>query len=134
MAEYLFRHLTARDSEWECGSAGTAAWAGQPASDHAVIALAEKKIDLTPHRSRCVSPALIDSADWIVVMTEAHRLDLVTHYPQSAPRLKKLAEFDSRGSGRDIGDPIGSSLEVYRRIRDDIQRCLLDLVLFLKGK
>ncbi len=134
MAEYLFRHLMTRDGEWECGSAGTAAWAGQPASDYAIIALADWEIDLTPHRSRCVSPTLIDSADWIIVMTDAHRRDIAAHYPQSVDRIKRLGAFGARNQAHDIGDPIGTSLDVYRRVRDEIQHCLFDLVLFLKGK
>lgn len=134
MAEYLFRHLMKDDGEWECSSAGTAAWAGQPASDQAIVALAEWDIDLTPHRSRCISPALIDSAEWILVMTEGHRRDIANYYPQSVDRIKDLGSFDSRVPGNEIGDPIGASLDVYRGVRDQIQRCLYDLVLFLKGK
>ncbi len=134
MAEYLFRHLMRKDGEWECGSAGTAAWAGQPASDHAVIALAEWDIDLTPHRSRCISPALIDSADWVMVMTEAHRRSIAAYYPQCVDRVKGLGTFDSRQPGCEISDPIGNSLDVYLGVRDQIQRCLCDLALFLKGK
>ncbi len=134
MAEYLFRHWMTRDGEWECASAGTAAWNGQPASDHAVIALAESGIDMTAHRSRRITPLLVDASAWIIVMTVSHQIDVARHYPDAAGRVKLLRDFDSGATSREIDDPVGSSLEVYRHIRDDIQRCLPDLVLFLKGK
>ncbi len=134
MAEYIFRNLMARDDEWESGSAGTAAWDGQPASDYAVSALAEWNIDLTPHRSRRLRADLIEHADILVVMTRAHRQEIVTRHPRAADRIRTLRDFDARGGPPDIDDPIGASRDVYRHVRDDIHACLMDLILFLKGK
>ncbi len=134
MAEHLFRQLIPLDCDWECGSAGTSAWDGQPASDHAVTALAEWNIDLTPHRSRRLRPDLLETADPVIVMTGNHALEIAHHFPQVAPRVRRLREFDSGARSADVADPIGGSLDVYRHVRDEIQACLMDLVLFLKGK
>ncbi len=134
IAEYLFRALTKEDDEWECGSAGTAAWEGQPASEHAVIALAEWDIDLTPHRSRRLRTVLADNADRIIVMTHAHRRGILEHWPHLDDRVKTLGEFGPRMQAHDVEDPIGASMEIYRRVRDDIYNCLLNLIISLKGK
>jgi hypothetical protein len=67
-------------------------------------------------------------------MTEAHRAVLTARYPDAAPKTHLLKAFDQSDSVRDLPDPIGSSIETYRRVRDDIAKALPDLQIFLHEK
>ncbi|MCA1807866.1 MAG: low molecular weight protein arginine phosphatase [Kiritimatiellia bacterium] len=132
MAEYLMRHHLRGVRGWSIASAGLFAAAGLPASAPAVEVLSEKGIDLTPHRSRLLTKDMVDSAALLVVMTRFHATELKARYPAAAGKVRMLSDFGD-GATRDIPDPIGGSVEVYRTIRDEINSALLDLVLFLKG-
>lgn len=106
-------------------SAGTSAMAGLPASDEAVVAMAEVGIDISSHRSRVLEAALAARASKIWCMGENHRarvldlLDLV-----GGPLDDDAAEPALLAPGTDIVDPFGGSIEVYRRTRDEIAAAL----------
>lgn len=91
-------------------SAGTFAGPGQPASSHAVDALAARGLSLDGHHSRPVDEALAESADVILTMTRDHAAALLSASPGLADRVQP---FDP--DGRDVDDPFGGSREVYER-------------------
>ncbi len=132
MAEYLLRHHLGPRTVWRIHSAGLAAGNGQAASAEAIEVLRELNIDLTPHRSHYLTHAMIDTANLIMVMTKNHALDIKRRFPGVGQRVSLLASFKSTARGEDINDPIGGDLETYRRIRDEIDEALLDLILHLK--
>ena len=134
MAEYLLRHHLGAQSAWQIHSAGLAAGNGMAASEAAIEALAERKIDLTPHRSRTVTREMIDNAELIVVMTASHAREIQHRFPEARERVRRLKSFDPAGGDGDIQDPIGSDLVTYRRIRDEIDEALLDLILYLQKR
>jgi len=129
MAEYLFRKWMGPDTEWDAASAGVAAFDGQSASAGAVHALAEKKVDLSPHRSRLLTQAHIDDADLVVVMTEAHQRAVLQRFPAAKGRVVLLNAFNPRRRNEDVPDPFGLDADVYRTIRDEIETAMPDLVL-----
>lgn len=131
MAEYVFRARAGTGSRWDASSAGVAAPAGMPASPGAVEARAERDIDLRPHRSRPLTPGLVDAAERIVVMTAAHRDEVQRRFPGAAGKVCLLTSFGPGGSGEDLPDPIGASLFVYRSVRDRIESAVADLLLDL---
>ena len=131
MAEYLLRKWLGSATRWEVTSAGVAALAGQQASDTAVQAMKEKKLDLTVHRSRKLTGEHIDDADLIVVMTEAHKRTVLHRFPMVGDRVVLLNMFSSVHPGEDVPDPFGMSLDVYRSIRDELDAAMPDLVLHL---
>lgn len=131
MAKYLLRHWFGTDSPWEVESAGVGAMGGQPASEQAVIALADKGIDATRHRSRLLDQGLVDAADFIVVMTDDHRRIVQQRFPGARDKVHLLKSFGSAGRGDDIEDPIGQSVDVYREVRDEMNAVMPDLVLHL---
>ncbi len=133
MAEYLLRRHLGAQAGWKIGSAGLAAADGLAASIEAVEALAELDIDLAPHRSRWLTRAMIDTADLVVVMTNRQACEIRRRFPEAGERVSLLTSF-APGGGGDIADPIGSDLATYRRIRDQIDEALLDLILYLKTK
>jgi protein-tyrosine phosphatase len=119
MAESLFRDMVAkqlgcRPDEIESqgvvvASAGIAAWAGGRASGNAVEAMEERGIDLTSHASQPLSDDLVRQADLIWTMTNSHRAAITSQFPEAAPRVSVLSP-----DRRDVLDPIGGPLPVYR--------------------
>lgn len=132
MAEYLLRHHLGASTPWQVCSTGIAAVDGLAASPSAIEVLAEKGVDLTPHRSRRLTKELIDAATFIVVMTSSHALELKQRFPEAQDRIYLLKSFDPAFKGGDIPDPLGGELNTYRKIRDEINEALLDFILYLK--
>jgi len=119
MADRLFRRaLAARlrveesaleERGYRVGSAGTGAVPGAGATPPAIQVLREMDLDLSSHRSRPLSMALVQDADVVYTMTARHR-DLVLEWlPECGEHIRLL---DPRG--RDIDDPFGSEIAVYR--------------------
>lgn len=132
MAEALFRLRMGGDSGWEAVSAGTFAAFGQPASPQAVHALRELGVDLSGHRSQPLTQELVESSDLIVVMTEEHRFRILEDFPEVGNRVFLIKSFGTSRVPADVSDPFGGSLNTYMRIRDEIDRALSDLILFVR--
>jgi len=131
MAEHLLRHWLGPDSPWDVRSAGVGAVGGEPPSEEAVIALADKGISAVHHRSQLLDQGLVDAADFIVVMTDDHRRIVQKRFPGVHGRVFLLKSFGPAGRDEDIDDPIGQSVDVYRDVRDEMNAVMPDLVLHL---
>lgn len=130
MAEALFRLRAGPALPWRADSAGLWAGEGQPASAGAIEAVRELGADLTGHRSRAVTADLVRGAGLILGVTQTHVDELRRHFPEAADRIRLLSSFGSGPAG-DLADPIGMDGFVYRRVRDDIDRALADVLLYL---
>ena len=132
MAEALFLHRFGGEEQWEACSAGIYAGAGTPASANAIEAMHEIGIDLTNHRSQPLTVELVQQADLIVTMTAGHRFEILQDFPKVGNRVFLIKSFGTSTVPADIPDPFGGSLDVYRKIRDEIDRALADLILFIR--
>jgi protein-tyrosine-phosphatase len=94
-------------------SAGTVTVSGRPASEKAVTAMKEKGFDITGHRTTILDKKMAEEADLILTMTARHRREVIRVCPGAAGKVFTLGEF--AGSGEDVVDPFGGSLEAYRR-------------------
>jgi protein-tyrosine phosphatase len=104
-------------------SAGTAALGSGVAHPHAQEAVAELGGSLTAHRARALKPSDVEQSDAVYVMTRAHR-ELVTGWvPEAKDRVQLLDP-----SGRDLPDPIGEPIEVYRDCARRIQQAVEPIV------
>jgi len=120
MAEALFRRLAAerlgcRPEEIErhgvvIASAGISAWAGTRASAAAIDVMAEMGGDLGGHESQPLTEDLVRQADVILTMTAAHRAAILAQFPEAGGRVTMLSP-----DRQDVLDPIGGSLDIYRR-------------------
>lgn len=115
MAEGFFNHYAReRRLELSAESAGT-----KPAGyvhPRASAVMADKGIDISKHRSKGITPQQLLSYDLVITMGCSD---------------KNVCPATFRGDSRDweIEDPIDQPLEVYRRVRDEIEdkvRALLD--------
>ena len=131
MAEGLLKAMLPNDSGWCVSSAGVCAANGWPASDHSVEALREKGIDISGLTSTTLTPERIEDADLLVTMTEGHRQAILAAVPESEGKVCLLKSFGVAKCAADIDDPIGGSLDDYRRVRDEIEAALPDLILDL---
>lgn len=140
MAAALLKHYAQQAGmEVRVASAGLGAFTGDSASEHAQAAMAELGLDLTDHRSRKFHPALAEEFDLILVMTENHRRHLLQTAPELGPKVFLLGEYsrmvrsgeeltEQEAKVYEIADPFGQSLDVYRKVRDDIARAVQGIV------
>ncbi|VGO17395.1 Protein-arginine-phosphatase [Pontiella desulfatans] len=131
MAEALFMHRKG-DLDWKAESAGVYASHGSPASGNAVEALRELNVDLSGHRSQPLTPELVEKANLIVTMTEGHRWHVLDCFPEVENRVFLINAFGTSKVPADVSDPFGGSLNTYIRTRDEIDRALSDLILFIR--
>ena len=129
MAETLFRAAAARklgcspDELPDRGlcvlSAGLSAMAGGPASPEAVEGMHERGLNLADHASQPISERLVQQADLILAMTRGHREAIVSQWPWAAPRVRLVCH-----DGSDVADPVGGTLDQYRRCAEQIDQQL----------
>jgi protein-tyrosine phosphatase len=99
MAELLLRHrLEERGVAARVTSAGFLS-AGWPATDDAIAVMAEVGLDLSSHRSRTVTPTLVEQADLVIAMTRQHVVDLVLLAPDHWARVFQVRDLGRRATG-----------------------------------
>lgn len=130
MAEALARQLLAERLEvaptrldefgFELASFGLFAAHAAPASSGSLEVMAERGIDLRPHRSRAAVPETLLRCDRIYGLTAGHVEALRAQLPPGRhPLLETLDE-----AGQDISDPVGGPRAAYQRALADIERAL----------
>lgn len=125
MAAALLKRLWAEaGAPWELRveSAGTHAFPGLNASEHAIAAMRERGIDLNEHRSQAVTDETLRSADLILTMTGRHNDYIRTLWPDRANSVYTLGEF--AGGSRDVPDPFGGPLKEYQSTAAALEQTL----------
>jgi protein-tyrosine-phosphatase len=122
MAEALARKIAKRRSieDLNVSSAGTNAWDNVPATDEALLVGMERDIDLTGHRARKLTPAIVSEADLIFVMTPGH-LEQVKQLGGRG-KVHVIDEYASGTANQGVEDPDGGDLEAYRNTADVLER------------
>lgn len=95
----------------EVASAGVSAADGAPAADNALAVAGEAGLDLSPHRTRMVTPELLAWADLVLAMgpSHLHALDRLG----AGDKAALLTEFAGQGGGG-VPDPFGADVQAYR--------------------
>ena len=122
LAEGLARKMAAQRglTEITFASAGTGALEGGGASEAAILVGLEQGIDLSAHRTRAVTQAMLTEADLVLVMGPHHleavriqgaddKAHLLDHYASSG---------DSAGA---VHDPFGGTLDAYRETAAELE-------------
>ncbi len=117
----LHAELGAEASSVEVRSAGTAAHSGDPASEGSQHVAAADGFDLSGHRARSVTAAMVREADLVFVMTPAHR-SAVESLGVAREQIHIVSEWPAPGEpDLPVFDPFGASIEAYeecwRRLR-----------------
>jgi len=114
MAEGIFRmHHGEQETGLTVSSAGLFTMEGMPASGNAITAAKELGADLSAHRSRCLTPEMVQEARYLVCMTGTQYDTLCEQYPDCQDKIFTLLPDD-------ISDPFGGDLETYRRAAAEI--------------
>ena len=134
MAEGLMRAALGNNPHYRIASAGIGALDGQPVTPESEQAMAEIGLNIGNHVSQSLRVPLVEAADFIFTMTRQQQDTIQTFYPMAAEKTLLLREFeDTEVIGRDVADPIGQSLDVYRRTRDQIKQALPSILEFIKS-
>ena len=136
MAAALLQHALRAEAEplrsLKVVSAAVASRGGDPVSENSVIALKKVGLNISGHRSRSLTQAMLDDALAVIGMTESHRAMI---YMQGAPVPKNLflfREFIPGKVEREIGDPFGGPIRAYEAARDEMVEAIPSLVAHLK--
>ena len=108
-------------------SAGICALDGSPASREAVKVMAEMGIDIRDHRAQQLNDDLIQWADLILTMTEAHYREIISQYGVPKEKIYTLANF-SGSKQANVIDPFGSGIETYRQCARQIQDMIGEII------
>lgn len=119
LAEAIARARLGSGSGVTVESAGLYALDDAPATPHAIATAAEAGADLSGHRARSITRAMVEEADRIFVMTRS-QAEALGH--MGADLGEKVALLDP--AGEDIADPYGGDAEAYRHARDRIARAI----------
>jgi protein-tyrosine phosphatase len=94
-------------------SAGLGALVGRPADALAQELMLQKKLDITKHRARQVSPDILFAADIIFTMTSGQQKEIESTLPSICGRVQRLGHW----GGYDVPDP-------YRRPKEAFEQAL----------
>jgi protein-tyrosine phosphatase len=127
-AEHLLRRQL---GDWAGGiivdSAGFAA-PDRSAPPEAIHAAERYGVRLSSHRSKMLSPSLLQRPDVVFVMApeQAHRIRLTLGEPRGV--VLALGDLDPVNTGdRTIRDPMHESPEVFGQVYSRIHRCVVEL-------
>jgi protein-tyrosine-phosphatase len=122
MAEGLMRRKLEhedRTHEFRAASAGVWTADGRPATEIAIMVMAELGIDIREHRSRLVTEKIVENAALILTMTRGHAEAIRAEFPEHKHRVFLLSEMV--GYGYDIEDPVGGTLLDYEETAQEIE-------------
>ncbi len=94
-------------------SAGLATFDGCPITDNAKEALEEIGIN-SNHSSKQITKDMLDAADYVIGMTSNHAKIIIESFPNIH---NKVYSFP-----KDIVDPYGGNIDIYRACRDEISK------------
>jgi protein-tyrosine phosphatase len=104
----------------------------RPAPDDAVAAAKHHALDLTAHRSRPVTAALVRSSNLIVAMDMAQRRLACERFGCRPSDVILLGDLDPRPvDTRTIRDPLDQGRAVYDEVYARIARCVRELAAVL---
>jgi len=106
-------------------SAGISAYPGMPASPEAIRVMDERGIDIGDHRTRLLTPDLIEEADLILCMSRGH---LAAVRALSAGDKAWLLSGYAAGENVDIEDPFGRGIDAYRACAAQLHAYLSQVV------
>ncbi|MCU0627035.1 MAG: low molecular weight protein arginine phosphatase [Gemmatimonadaceae bacterium] len=104
-------------------SAGIAADELSGASEGSLLVAMERGLDLSRHRSRQLTRAMVDGADLVLTMGPSHLAAVQSLGGETKAAL--LADYATYGeSQRPVSDPIGGELPVYRATYEELHRLI----------
>jgi protein-tyrosine-phosphatase len=122
LAEYAFQKALAGRGVTSvlAESAGTMARDGVPAASMSVKEGARRGLDISHHRSRLLTRAMVEEAEMVLVMERHQYLHTLALAPGASEKTFMLASFIPGRDDDEIADPYGGDDDFFRRALDDI--------------
>ncbi|KRQ87748.1 Low molecular weight protein-tyrosine-phosphatase YwlE [Caloramator mitchellensis] len=131
MAEGIAKHLLSKENlSAEVSSAGVFATFGTSASENAILALDEIGIDISKHISKPLTEEMLKEANLVLTMTLGHKNAILSKYPQFSDKVYTLFEYINED--KDVLDPFGGNLEVYRQTANEIKQAIEKIISKIK--
>lgn len=113
-------------SQIEVRSAGVAPLAGMNPPPGTLKVMRREGIDVSGHRAISLYPELVRKSSLIVVMERKHQEEVLDMVHESGDKVFLLKSFSEVSSEHelDLSDPIGHSLDVYKRCTSEIKKGL----------
>lgn len=111
----------------EVKSAGVLALNGSKASQHVQTILRQQNIE-HEHLSTSLTENEINWATLILTMTESHKFAIISRFPSAAGKTSSLKEYTGVSLNKDISDPYGGSLELYREAYKQIETMIEQII------
>ena len=141
MAEGLLKSVLARKGVESVvvASAGTMAPVGMAPTSNTILTMVERGVDISQHRARLLTKDMVEEADLILVMEEAHRRFVEKFFPSARGKVFLLKAYGApeEDEEMEVEDPIGGDLEIYRSCCEEIEgeiRRILPGILGLAGE
>lgn len=126
MAEGILRsmiHQSEHKENIEACSAGLASFGKESAASQAIEAMKDMNIDISDHLSTQLTQEMIQKADLILTMTTDHKRQIQIVDPKARDKVHTLLEF-ALGEEKDISDPFGMSVEVYKKTAQELKSAI----------
>ena len=101
-------------------SAGTHAVQGETSPINAKLAIAKYGVNIEEHFATTLENSKINTADYILVMTERHKRDVISKFPELEEKIKLLGGYAKNKKYEEIDDPWGYNYNVYERCAQEI--------------
>ncbi len=107
---------------------------GRPSPPEAVEVAAARGVDLSRHRSKLLTPAIVGRAELICVMDRMQQRVVCAQYRRSPGSVILLGDLDPRPiRTRAIQDPVERPRDVFRDVYARIDQCVAQLTASLTG-
>lgn len=123
MAEGYLKHklkVLGKKDKVMVNSAGTYAVQGEVSPINAKRAIEKYGADISNHSATTLENSNIENADFILVMTEKHKRDVIARFPKLKEKVKLLGEYSNDKDYLEIDDPWGYSFNVYEKCAKEI--------------
>jgi protein-tyrosine phosphatase len=112
-------------------SAGTHALHGNMAQPHAITVMRGFDIDISSHRARQLSGALVRSSNLILVMERFHLRLIKVRSMLSPAKVRMLTAYEEHGEPYDVPDPMGEPIAAYEASAAIIHNCVKGVYAYL---
>lgn len=126
MAEMMMKELLTEEGieGVEVQSRGVVANVGAPLNELAEKALNDLEIPVTPHEGTAITIEDIQESDFVIVMTERHKMRL-----GNLPKVFTLNQMTKCG---EIDDPFGQDEEAFKKCASQLMNALPKLIPMIK--
>ena len=123
MALFYAREAAERRNLYvEVDSGGTMGLVDYAPPPNALSVMRDVGIIMDDHRSKAITPEMMDWADRVFVMTYEHAETLRDRFPDRSDHVELLGPYGRKAP--EIADPMGRWRPAYKRARDQIVECI----------